>query len=191
MRKWAAAGALAALGLLPVTAQAKADDRGVEVQLNGGVVSFPGSVDVDTGAAYGVNVGLEPFSSFELELGYQGAAYAEDGFKNNSTIGAVENGGYAAAKISPLAGVVEPYLLGGIGVAHVNVTDGSEAGEYLQDDTIGKVPVGAGVDVQVDAFTVGVRGTYDFVFENENAFKGDSSRDSDQLFGTLHLGAQF
>jgi hypothetical protein len=186
--------AAAALAALPVVAHG-ADDRGVEFQVGGGVVGFPNDVQVNTGGSYGALLGIEPWSGLGLEFGYQGAAYGEEPLSQNpdvtENVNAVENGGYAALKISPIiGGVFEPYALGGVGVSHLNVTDPQAAGA-LQDDTYGKAPVGAGFDVHLGDFTAGLRGTYNFIFNNENAFQGDSPNDDDQLQGQLHLGAQF
>lgn len=187
--------AAAVLAALPAAAQA-ADDRGLEFQLGGGVVTFPNDVDVNTGGAYGALVGIEPWSGLGLELGYAGAAYGEDALTENvdvtENVNATENGGYAALKVSPIiGGVFEPYALGGIGVSHLNVDEAQEGG-VLQDDTFGKAPVGAGFDVHLGDFTAGLRGTYNFIFDNQNAFQGgDSPTDDDQLVGQLNLGAQF
>ena len=164
-------------------------------QVGGGAVGFPNDVAVNTGGAYGALVGIEPWSGLGLELGYQGAVYGEDPLTENpdvtDNVDAVENGGYAALKISPIiGGVFEPYALGGVGVSHLNVT-GAQAQGALQDDTFGKAPVGAGFDVHLGDFTAGLRGTYNFIFNNENAFQSTDPNGDDQLIGQLNLGAQF
>ncbi len=187
---------LAALLALPVAGQA-ADDRGLEFQVGGGVVSFPNDVQVNNGGAYGALIGIEPWSGLGLELGYQGAVYGEEPLTRNvdvdvtQNVDAVENGGYAALKVSPfIAGFFEPYALGGVGVSHLNVT-GAQAQGALQDDTFGKAPVGAGFDIHLGDFTIGARGTYNFIFNNQNAFQGDNPNDDDQLIGQANIGAQF
>ena len=174
-------------------------DRGVEVQLGGGVVSFPGDVNA-LGGAYGVALGLEPSNVIGIELGYQGAAYSTDadvvGDNAGERLAGTEKGGYGALKISPFWGGntagIEPYALGGIGVSRLDVNqDGGDAAGVLADDTFGKVPVGAGVDVHLGGLTAGVRGTYNFLFNNDEAFQSESERGDDQLLGTVQLGAQF
>lgn len=185
---------VAALAVLPAAAHA-AKDRGVKFQVGGGAVGFPGDVDVNTGGAYGALVGIEPWRAIGLELGYQGAVFSESPITQEpqalENVAAMENGGYAALKVGPtIGGVFEPYALGGVGVSHLNVTGGQARGA-LQDDTYGKAPVGAGFDVHLGDFTAGLRGTYNFVFDNDNAFQTNTTNGADQLIGLLNLGAQF
>ncbi|WP_373045131.1 hypothetical protein [Vulgatibacter sp.] len=163
----------------------------IEVQLFGGVVGFPGEAAVDPGAAYGVSVGLRPGSLLGVELGYQGGAYTESVPGEAERVAALENGAYGLLKLQPEAGPVEPYLFSGIGVARINAVDEPIEDGVLRDDTFAKVPVGGGVDIRVETFSVGVRGLYGFVFGNRDALQTDSARGGDQLLGTVHLGAQF
>jgi hypothetical protein len=186
MRRWIAAALLVA-----APTAAPAQPGAVVVQLNGGVLGFP-RAGVDPGAAYGVNVGLEPLGALKLELGYQGAAYTERApVPEAQDVVALENGGYAALKLAPLGGTVEPYALAGLGLSHINAIDPPEDAGLLQDDTVAKVPVGLGVDLEMGIFAVGIRGAWSFLFANQNALRTDAPRGADQLSGTLHIGAAF
>lgn len=186
MRWW-----LAAIVLLGVPAAALAQAGGVVVQLYGGMIAFPGEADVNPGGAFGVNVDLEPVGPLQVELGYQGAAYTETSpVPGQQDIAALENGGYGAVKLSPVPGGVRPYALAGLGVSHINAVEPEPTGA-LQDDTVAKVPLGVGVDVDVGLFAMGVRGTWGLLFGNQDALQTESARGADQLSGTMHLGATF
>jgi hypothetical protein len=62
---------------------------------------------------------------------------------------------------------VQPYLLGGIGLSRYNVRDDSSV--RFQDDTVGNVPVGAGLRTHVGNFTADARLGYNFLFDQEFA----------------------
>ena len=186
MRRWIAAALLVA-----APTATPAQQGAVVVQLNGGVLAFPRAPEVSPGAAFGLNVGLEPLGPIGLELGYQGAAYTERAeLPGEEDAVALENGGYAALKLAPLSGTVEPYLLAGVGLSHINAVDAPDEGRTLRDDTVAKVPVGVGLDLEMGLFAVGVRGAWSFLFENQNALTG-RARGADQMSGTLHIGAAF
>ena len=182
---------IAAMLLLAAPAAARAQPGDVVVQLYGGMIAFPGESDVNPGGAYGVNVDVAPVGPLQLELGYQGAAYTETArMPGAADVAALENGGYGAVKVSPLPGDLRPYALAGIGVSHINAIE-PEASGQLQDDTIGKLPLGLGLDVETGVFSVGVRGTYGLIFGNQAALQTGTARGDDQVYGTVHLGAAF
>ena len=172
-------------------------DRGVQVQAQGGIVGFPGEAasQISPGALYGVVVGIEPpIPVLELELGYQGAAYQTDERLTGAQENAIENGGQAILKASPEFGAWEPYAFGGYQLSRFNVYERDNSTGALQDDTLSKVPVGAGLDVHLGDVLVGARGSYNFLFDND-AFTGvpndSGDRDSDQITGSLLVGGQF
>lgn len=186
MRVALASLALVALGPVP----AGAAGGSLHVQAGVGLVAFPRAADVDPGAAWGVGVEIEPWRAIELEAGYQGAAFTAKAEDPSARTAAIQNGGYGLVKLAPFAGGgVEPYLLGGFGLAHVNAVDEGIEGGAIEDDMISKVPLGLGVDMEFETFSVGIRGTWDLVFGNQFAFQPGTARGADQLFATLHLGA--
>ena len=179
------------------TERADERDRGVQVQAQGGIVGFPGEAasQLSPGALYGVVVGIEPgIPVLEIELGYQGAAYQTDERLTGAQENVIENGGQALLKASPKIGRWEPYAFGGYQLSRFNVYERDNSTGALQDDTISKLPVGAGLDVHLGDVLVGARGSYNFVFDNDaftNIPNDNSDRSSDQITGSLLVGGQF
>jgi hypothetical protein len=182
--------------LLAVPAFASAADQyghgpGVQVQANGGVLTFPGEAAgrFSPGGTYGASVDFRPLNPVGLELGYQGASYGLERGSGN----VMENGGQALLKLGPHLGAVEPYALGGYNLTWVNPNNAADAAG-INSDTIQKVPVGAGVDFDIpvgsNPLVLGARGTYNFVFSNQ-AFSTTSSSGDDQIGGQVVLGGEF
>jgi len=167
------------------------------VEAQGGVLSYPGEAasQVTPGGMYGVVVGIEPpIPVFELELGYQGAAYQTDSRLAGAQENIVENGGQALLMASPEIGAIEPYAFGGYQLSRLNVYERPNASGAVTDDTLSKVPVGAGLDVHLGDVLVGARGTYNFVFSDQaftNLPQNAGNRSADQLTGSLLVGGQF
>ncbi len=178
-------------------ARERGPDKGLKVQAQGGVISHAGEAasQVTPGAAYGVVVGIEPpIPVFELELGYQGAAWQTDSRLTGAQENAVENGGQALLMASPEIGAFEPYVFGGYQLSRFNVFERDNSTGALQDDTISKAPVGAGLDVHLGDVLVGARGQYNFLFNNDafnNLDVDNQDREADQVSGTLLIGGQF
>jgi hypothetical protein len=164
---------------------------GVEVQVGGGVVAFPGAAPVDPGAAWAVSAGLSPLPMLGVEVGYQGAAYTAEATGSEESAAGVENGAYGAVKIGPQRLGVAPYALAGLGLSHINAVDERRESGPIRDDMVLRAPLGLGVDVRFDAFRVGLRGSYDFLFLNQFALRTDSARGADQVIGTVRIGAAF
>lgn len=196
-----------ALASLPATALAQEDTEPVDVEridieptdlgartgitvlAQGGMQAYlgTGADAVEAGGAYGLLVGIGTSDFLGLELGYQGAAYATQDGAN----GILENGGQALIKLNPQFGRWEPYGFVGVGASRLTVRGDSA---QVDDDTLVKVPVGAGFDVRFpreseNAFLVGGRAGYGFVFSNDAfAFGQGNSR---QLNVTLQVGGRF
>jgi hypothetical protein len=178
----------------------RADMRGVTVMVGGGVEGYTSSLasDIDPGAAYGATVALKPSRVVGLELGYTGAVNNFDPSllaEGTSGPDIVRNGAQAAATVALTATPVQPYLLAGVGVSRYNVR-GTAPG--FRDDTVGNVPVGAGLRFHVGDFTADARVNYNFLFDQEFAAvpAADIDLPGDQTFssggrytGTLNLGA--
>ncbi len=173
--------------------EASKPDRGVEVQAQGGIVGFPGELasQLSPGALYGVTVGIEPgIPVLELELGYMGAAYQTDERLTGAQENAIENGGQALLMASPKFGAWEPYVFGGYQLSRFNVYERDNSTGALEDDTINKAPVGAGLDIHLGDVLVGARGSYNFVFDDD-AFTNLNDEDNvDQITGSLLVGGQ-
>jgi len=199
-------------GAFDTTAQDEDDDkddgpdmRGVTVTAGGGVEGYAGDLasTIDPGPAWNLNVGLRPSKVLGLEFGYSGAINDIDGVGTGGTVDSnpdlMRNGGHAAVTLGLASTGVQPYVLGGIGLSRYNVRNG-EGAEY-KDDTTGNVPVGLGLRTHFGDFTADLRGTYNFLFDQEFAARaqnsgvggpGDSSFDKGgRYMGTLNIGATF
>ncbi|MFP2913076.1 hypothetical protein ACLESD_50340 [Pyxidicoccus sp. 3LFB2] len=204
MKSFQALVVACALGGTGALAQGEqADMRGLTFSAGGGVEGYSGGLAprLDPGAAYGATVGLKPSRVVGLELGYSGAVNsidldgAED-LAGNPQI--VRNGGQAVATLGLTASPVQPYILGGLGLSRFNVRQGGEALGF-SDDTVGSVPVGAGLRFYTGNFSADLRGNYNLLFDEE--FAPDSIADSDALDvnfvdgnsynATLNLGVTF
>jgi hypothetical protein len=97
-----------------------------------------------------------------------------------------------------MASEIQPYVLGGVGLSDYNVR-GTSAG--FQDDTVGHVPLGAGVRTHIGDFTADARIAYNLLFDQEFASDvpvtgvgapGDSSfSEGGSYLGTVNLGLTF
>ncbi|MCY1019605.1 hypothetical protein [Pyxidicoccus sp. MSG2] len=150
-----------------------ADMRGLTVSAGGGVEGYSGALAprIDPGAAYGATLTLKPSKVLGLELGYSGAVNSIDLDGLEDQLGnpdIVRNGGQAVATVGLTASPVQPYILGGIGVSDYNVRSGGEALGY-SDDTVGSVPLGAGLRFYSGNFSADLRGNYNLLFDEEFA----------------------
>jgi hypothetical protein len=150
-------------------AKRQADMRGLTVTLGGGVEGYTQALApaVSPGPSVSVNAALRPSKVLGLELGYSGAVNEIKQEDNVSGADIVRNGGQAAVTLGLNAAAVQPYVLGGIGVSRYNVRDESSA--RFQDDTVGSVPVGAGLRTHLGDFTADARLGYNFLFDQEFA----------------------
>lgn len=162
----------------------------LSIQLSGGIVGFPALPELNPGAAFGVSVGWRFLPLLAVEAGYLGSVLTEDGGPAGMQQAAFESGGYAALLASPLEWRVSPYALVGVGLSHRRIV-GEEEVAALRPGTFVRLPLGIGAELRVRLFTIGVRGSYDFVFRSEAARSGAGPRIDDELFLTLRLGALF
>lgn len=179
----------------------RSDMRGVTVTVGGGVEGYTNTLasDINPGAAYGATVALKPSKVVGVELGYTGAVnnFDQGLLTEGSTSGPdiVRNGAQAAATLALTATPVQPYVLAGVGVSRYNVRG---AAPGFRDDTVGSVPVGAGLRFHVGDFTADARVNYNFLFDQEFAAvpAADINLPGSETFssggrytGTLNIGA--
>jgi hypothetical protein len=175
------------------------EDSDLELKLQGGVVTYTGEAAALTspGAAYGVLVATDLFGAVDGELSYQGAAYGTDsslGSRNSI----LENGGQALVMLSPTVGRFEPYAFTGLAVSFLSVMNGGNPGSLVEDATLFKLPIGAGIDWvpagdgggEVD-FLIGARVKYDLTLDSGAFPTLDNRMSSNQLQTTLQVGATF
>jgi len=173
--------------LWPAPGRAEPPEQRLSIQLGVGLVGFPGMGDLNPGAAFGISAGWRVLPPLALELGYLGAIFTEEREGGGSREAAIENGGYLALIGAPFSWAISPYLLAGAGVSHRRLV-GEEDSTVLRPGTFARLPLGAGADLRIRLFTLGVRGTYDFVFRS---LEKASPRLDDELMITLRLGAIF
>jgi hypothetical protein len=144
-------------------------------------------VDLKTSKVLGVELGYTgAVHDFDANLLPEGAARGPD---------IVRHGAQAAATLALSAAPVQPYVLAGVGLSRYNVR-GTAAG--FGDDTVGNVPVGAGLRFHIGDFTADARVNYNFLFDQEFAAAPTADVDlpGDETFsaggrytGTLNIGA--
>ncbi|MBZ4422880.1 outer membrane beta-barrel protein [Myxococcus sp. RHSTA-1-4] len=165
--------ACALVGTGALAQDKEADMRGITVSVGGGVEGYSGGLAprIDPGAAFGATVGIRPSRVLGLELGYSGAVNSLDLDGAEDLLGnpdIVRNGAQAVATFGITATPVQPYVLGGIGVSDYNVRQGGEALGY-SDDTVGSVPLGAGLRFHSGDFSADFRANYNVLFDEEIA----------------------
>jgi hypothetical protein len=170
-------GALAGLVVLTLCAgealaQAeRADSRGMSVMVGGGVEGYTRSLapQIQLGATYGVAVGLRASRRVGLELGYSGAAHELDTGEPGGVTSGVDllrNGAHAAATVGLTTTRVQPYVMGGLGFSSYNVRGGMPG---FGDDTVGNIPLGAGVRTNFGNITADARLNYNVLFDQQFA----------------------
>ncbi|ADO68807.1 conserved uncharacterized protein [Stigmatella aurantiaca DW4/3-1] len=169
-----------------------ANMRGLTLMVGGGVEGYTGSLApaIDPGAAYGVTAAIKPSKVFGIELGYSGAVnnVSDSAFAASSGPDIVRNGGQAAATFGLTATPVQPYVLGGIGISDYNFRG---TGGGFRDDTVGNVPVGAGLRTHFGDFTADLRANYNFLFDQDFASVDDGLNGNGRYSGTLNIGGTF
>lgn len=177
--------------------ESKAKMRGLTVTAGGGVEGYTGALapELNPGLAYGVQADIRPSKVFGIELGYTGAVNNLDPKRGvggaSSGPDLVRNGGQAALTFGLGAAPIQPYVLGGIGVSDYNFR-GSTAATGLRDDTVGNVPVGAGLRTHVGDFTADLRANYNFLFSQDFApGVSEGLNENGRYSGTLNIGGTF
>ncbi len=196
-----------ALLATPVLAQERGPDgrpmTNYDVTAQAGLLTFTGEAAGFTspGVAYGILAGADFLPWLGGELGYQGAAYVTDSrlSPGEDDIGISENGAQLVAKVGPqLGGGLQPYALGGVALSFLNVMDQETAFNAVEDATLIKLPVGAGVDWNIGGspnglaqFSVGARATYNITLDSGAFPLADNTSAANQLQTTLQVGARF
>jgi hypothetical protein len=176
-----------------------ARERRMTVMLGGGVEGYTRDLapQVDPGVTYGVMVGMRATRRLGLELGYSGAVNGLDlGMPDDGPRSAnlVRHGAYAAATVDLRGSGLRPYVMGGLGFSSYNVPGGVTG---FGDDTVGHVPLGAGLRTAFGAFTADARLNYHVLFDQQFALgapvpdagpPGFSLSKGGRYSGTLNLG---
>lgn len=179
-----------------VNKESKANMRGLTLMVGGGVEGYTGALapEINPGPAYGVTAAIKPSKVFGLELGYNGAVNNLDPSMGDIGGGGpdlVRNGGQAAVTFGLGAAPVQPYVLGGIGISDYNFRNAGSAAAGFRDDTVGNVPVGAGLRTHIGDFTADLRANYNFLFDQEFTGVDDGLNENGRYSGTLNIGGTF
>lgn len=173
------------------------DKLDIDVKGQAGVSAITGEAAAITtpGASYGVAAGIDISEYIGVELGYLGSVYQTEEGVESDQFRILENGAQGLVSFSPEFGMLEPYAFGGVEVTRLSVQESEGSSTLVNDDTQVKVPVGLGVNLNIDRdgpadWIVGARGTYDATLESE-AFTGLSDSASNQLTGSVIIGGRF
>jgi hypothetical protein len=197
---------------------AKKDDdnkhrmRGVSVMAGAGLEGYTGSLgsQINPGPTWGVSAAVKPSKVLGIELGYSGAVNeigdAGGGLRGTTYFTGyqggvargpdiVRNGGRALATLGLTAAPVQPYILGGVGVDRYNVRGGAAG---FNSDTVGSIPVGAGIRGHIFGFTADARVGTSLLFNNDFAenvgsqsVAGVNTINATRFQGMLQLGSSF
>jgi hypothetical protein len=181
------------------------------VQGEAGVQAFSGQLSdaLRAGPAWGVTANIQPRVPVGLELRYQGASnqlYGSGNFWNGPREArVVSNGGEALVNLSMARSnraLVVPFVASGIGVNWFTLSDPVPG---YRDDSVGVVPVSAGVNFNIvptgpalGSLTLGLRGDYKFLFSDQFAptdqvtnYGVFTKQGGDTYRGELLLGGTF
>lgn len=188
---------------LALEEEKKGDMRGLTVLVGAGIEGYSNALAprVNPGPAVSVLASFKPTTVLGIEVGYTGAVNNLDtGIDDGATSGPdlIRNGGQAVATLGLMASEIQPYVLGGIGLSDYNVRGVSEG---FVDDTVGNVPLGAGVRGHFGNFTADARIAYNLLFDQEFASAvpttdigapGDSEfSEGGSYLGTVNVGLTF
>ncbi|HTM19589.1 MAG TPA: outer membrane beta-barrel protein [Kofleriaceae bacterium] len=150
----------------PVVEEPTYIDRvGVSMTLGAGVSGF---IDRDTrdftqpGAGWQARLAIGTRELLGLELGYTGSAQAIDALGLDSDAMLVSNGMDADLRLNlgPET-TVQPFVFGGMGWRHYNVTNTSTRTSSVKDnDDVLEFPVGAGLGFRAAGVALELRGTF-------------------------------
>lgn len=172
---------------------------GMEATVGGGVMGFIDETPrntANTGGSWEARLMFGSRLPLAVEAAYVGSAQSIDtlGLANNAVL--VGNGAEGDLRLNLTRSRVQPYLFGGIGWTHYqlsNMSNVSNTSSVLDKDDIGTVPLGAGVAARLGrSFIVDVRGTYRATF-NDDLFRAMSANNNSlQSWGaTGRLGFEF
>lgn len=190
MKSFAWVAAVAAL--VPAAAMA------VQVRGEAGAITYTGEAARLTtpGATYGALMELDLTDMTDLELGYAGAAYMSDESIGDDQSAILENGGQALLKLGPDTMGLHPHLFAGLEYTRVSVLEDGEVQGFIEDGSLLKLPLGAGVAYSFrgegdNVITVGARASYNVALMSEAFPTLENTMSSNQVTGTMNVGGSF
>lgn len=164
------------------------------LQLGGGVTNFigDGAQDLtDFGGTWDVRVAIGTRQIVGLEVAYVGAAFDVDGASDDAYL--LGNGAELLLRLNaPIerggGGLVEPYLLGGVGWTDWTVANDDTDALGLGRDSVMTLPLGAGVATVLAGYVIDARFMYRPAFD-EDLF--GAGVDLGRWSVTAHVGREF
>lgn len=169
---------------------------GITVTGGGGVTDFAEDFArgfTDVGGSWNVRVGVLTRFLISAELSYVGSAQSIDaaGLDNDAIL--LSNGAEMDLRLNILPGMIQPYVFGGVGYRHYNITNTATNTSAIQNsDDIGMVPVGGGLMFRIDAFILDARGTFRWAFDDQMLTRPTGSGIGMSTWeGSLNAGVEF
>jgi opacity protein-like surface antigen len=182
-----------AVAVLMAPAAAMADSE-FSIVLQGGAAKYNQSLSgSDTGAAYGVRLGMLPTPMLGLELGYLGTMNNINESLSEGRLASTlkTNEGYADVRLNVLPGEFTPYIFGGYGLTWLS----GAAASGIPNQRVNTLPFGGGVEANIGAFKLGGRFQYNYLFDSINTsdsgVSANKGGNSDFWNVTVDLGASF
>lgn len=190
-------GTLAVL-LCPAIATADVGETlvqyGTSVSVGGGFVQFVDSSTRDfatEGAGWEGRVAFGTKTHLAIEAGYLGTLHAIDALGLDSNANLLGTNVEGALRLNILTGKIQPYLIGGAGFAHYNLTNVSTNTSDVSDrDNIGEFPFGVGVAYTAGSMMFDARAVYRTTTDVD-MFAGSTTNSLDAWSATLRLGFEY
>jgi len=142
---------------------------GIETTVGAGAIGFIDQTARDvtqTGASWDARMTFGSRLPIALEAAYIGSAQNIEalGLSTNSLL--LGNGAEGTLRINLTRARVQPYLFGGVGWTHYQLTNSqTNTSSLLGSDDVGTVPLGAGLSARLGGFFIlDIRGTYRATF---------------------------
>ena len=145
---------------------------GIEATVGAGAIGFVGesaSNATQTGASWDARMMVGSRLPIALEGAYVGSVQNINALGLSTDSLLVGNGIEGTVRVNIIRARVQPYLFGGIGWTHYELTNTVANTSSISDkDDIGTVPVGAGLSARVgSAVILDIRGTYRATFADD------------------------
>jgi len=163
---------------------------GVEATVGGGAIGFidQGARDAtQTGASWDARLMFGSRLPIAVEGAYVGSVQNVEALGLSTNALLVGNGVEGDLRVNLLRTRVQPYVFGGVGWTHYQVTNSATSTASIRgSDDIGTVPLGAGVSARLcTAFILDIRGTYRATFADDlmqtQALNGTSNSNSNSM----------
>jgi hypothetical protein len=170
---------------------------GIEATVGGGAIGFidEGARAVaGTGGSWDARLLFGSRLPIAVEGAYVGSAQSIDalGLASNSVL--LGNGFEGTLRVNLTSGRIQPYLFGGAGFTHYQLSNTSNNTSSVRaDDDVGTVPLGAGITGRLGgSFIADVRGTYRATFDDDMLRATAASNNSMQSWNaSARIGFEF